>query len=184
MNHGIYKYLGITLMVALIFQSSLAFAARYELTRNSIQDPKALDAAEISLYQVKLGDPEAKAVELLIEEKIAGIRAEQEGTFILLWDKSKPNPVAMAGVRIVDGKVDLIFMNDRFSHKVRGIFRTVLTAKTAKEIRDLLGNEDFKNETLMGAKLLYEEKGFLVNFLDSSVNVEFCLGCSDLYNTF
>ena len=164
MNHGIYKYVGITLLVGLIFQSSLALAARYELTRNSIQDPKAVDAAEISLYQVKLGDPEAKAVELLIEEKIAGIRAEQEGTFILLWDKSKPTG-AMAGVRIVDGRVDLIFMNDRFSHKVRGIFRTVLTAKTAKEIRDLLGNEDFKNETLMGAKLLYEEKGFSSTFL-------------------
>ncbi|MCA9470520.1 MAG: hypothetical protein MRJ96_06215 [Nitrospirales bacterium] len=183
MNHGICRYVRITLIIALVLQSSLAVAARYELTRNSIQDPKVLDAADISLYQVKLGDPEAKAVELLIEEKIAGIRAEQEGTFILLWDKSKPTG-AMAGVRIVDGKVDLIFMNDRFSHKVRGIFRTVLTAKTAKEIRDLLGNEDFQNETLMGAKLLYEEKGFLVNFLDSSVNVEFCLGCSDLYSTF
>ncbi len=183
MNYGIHKYLRIIVITTLILQSSTAFSARYELTRNSIQDPEVLDAADVSLFQVKLGDPEAKAVELLIEEKIAGIRAEQEGTFILLWDKSKPTG-AMAGVRIADGKVDLIFMNDRFSHKVRGIFRTVLTAKTAKEIRELLGNEDFKNETLMGAKLLYEEKGFLVNFLDSSVNVEFCLGCSDLYNTF
>ena len=183
MNHGTYKFLTSVVVACLILQASFAFAARYELTRNSIQDPKVIDAADISLYQVKLGDPEAKAVELLIEEKIAGIRAEQEGTFILLWDKSKPTG-AMAGVRIVDGKVDLIFMNDRFSPKVRGIFRTVLTSKTAKEIRELLGNEDFKNETLMGAKLLYEEKGFLVNFLDSSVNVEFCLGCSDLYNSF
>ncbi len=183
MNHGICKYVVSVMMACLMLQASLVFSARYELTRNSIQDPKVIDATEISLYQVKLGDPEAKAVETLIEEKIAGVRAEQEGTFILLWDKSKPTG-AMAGVRIVDGKVDLIFMNDRFSHKVRGIFRTVLAAKTAKEIRDLLGNEDFKNETLMGAKLLYEEKGFLVNFLDSSVNVEFCLGCSDLYNSF
>ena len=183
MNHGFYKYCAGMAVVCLIFQATLAFSARYELTRNSIQDPKVIDAAEISLYQVKLGDPEAKAVEMLIEEKIAGVRAEQEGTFILLWDKSKPTG-AMAGVRIADGKVDLIFINDRFSHKVRGIFRTVLTATTAKQIRDLLGNEDFKNETLMGAKLLYEEKGFLVNFLDSSVNVEFCLGCSDLYNSF
>ncbi len=183
MNHGMYKFFAGVVVACLLFQASLAFGSRYELTRNSIKDPKMIDAAEISLYQVKLGDSEAKAVETLIEEKIAGIRAEQEGTFILLWDKSKPTG-AMAGVRIVDGRVDLIFMNDRFSHKVRGIFRTVLTASTAKEIRDLLGKEDFKNETLMGAKLLYEEKGFLVNFLDSSVNVEFCLGCSDLYNTF
>ena len=49
--------------------------------------------------------------------------------------------------------------------------------KTAQEIRELLGKEDFPNETLMGAKLLYEEKGFIVNFLDRSVNIEFCLGC-------
>jgi len=183
MNHGTFKFFVNVLITGLILQASFALGARYELTRNSVQDPESIDAVEVSLYQVKLGDPEATAVELLLEEKIAGIRAEQEGTFILLWDKSKPTG-AMAGVRIVDGKVDLIFMNDRFSHKVRGIFRTVLTSKTAQEIRELLGNEDFKNETLMGAKLLYEEKGFLVNFLDSSVNVEFCLGCSDLYNSF
>ncbi len=184
MNHTIFPLLtSLILLVCLSFQASSIFAARYELTRNSIQDPKMVDAADVSLYQVKLGDPEGKAVELLIEEKIAGIRAEQEGTFILLWDKSKPTG-AMAGVRIIDGKVDLIFVNNRFSHKVRGIFRRVLTSTTTKEIRDLLGKEDFPNETLMGAKLLYEEKGFLVNFLDSSVNVEFCLGCSDLYNSF
>ena len=118
-----------------------------------------------------------------IEESISGVRAEQEGTFILLWDKQKPTG-AMAGVRIMDGKVDLIFVNNRFAHKVRGIFRRVLNSKTAKEIRDLLGKEDFPNETLMGAKLLYEEKGFIVNFLDRSVNIEFCLGCSDIYNPF
>ena len=171
------------LMISTTIPLNLALAKKYELTRNSVEDPSAINAEEISLYRVKLGDPEAKAVELLVEEKISGIRAEQEGTFILLWDKRKPTG-AMAGVRIMDGKVDLIFVNNRFAHKVRGIFRRVLNAKTAKEIRELIGNEDFPNETLMGAKLLYEEKGFIVNFLDRSVNVEFCLGCQDLYNPF
>ena len=160
-----------------------AFAKKYELTRNSVEEPGNLNAEEISLYRVKLGDPEAKAVEMLVEERISGVRAEQEGTFILLWDKRKPTG-AMAGVRIMDGKVDLIFVNNRFAHKVRGIFRRVLNSKTAQEIRELLGKEDFPNETLMGAKLLYEEKGFIVNFLDRSVNIEFCLGCPDLYNPF
>ena len=173
--------LPIILGAALLF--GLASAKKYELTRNSVEDPKGVNAEEISLYRVKLGDPEAKAIEMLVEEKISGIRAEQEGTFILLWDKSKPTG-AMAGVRIMDGKVDLIFINNRFAHKVRGIFRRVLNAKSAKEIRELIGKEDFPNETLMGAKLLYEEKGFIVNFLDRSVNVEFCLGCPDLFNPF
>jgi len=90
----------------------------------------------------------------------------------------------MAGVRITDGKVDLIFINNRFAHKVRGIFRHVLGASTLKQVRDLLGPEDFPNETLMGAKLLYEQKGFLVNYLDKQVNVEFCLGCQDLFSGF
>ena len=171
------------MILGVIIPLNQALAKKYELTRNSVEDPSAIHAEEISLYRVKLGDPEAKAVEMLVEERISGVRAEQEGTFILLWDKQKPTG-AMAGVRIMDGKVDLIFVNNRFAHKVRGIFRRVLNSKTAKEIRELLGKEDFPNETLMGAKLLYEEKGFIVNFLDRSVNIEFCLGCSDLYNPF
>lgn len=170
-------------LIGVLLPLNLALAKKYELTRNSIEDPTDISAGEISLYRVKLGDPEAKAVEMLVEERISGVRAEQEGTFILLWDKQKPTG-AMAGVRIMDGKVDLIFVNNRFAHKVRGIFRRVLNSKTAQEIRELLGKEDFPNETLMGAKLLYEEKGFIVNFLDRSVNIEFCLGCSDLYNPF
>lgn len=166
-----------------LFLSTSTWGAKYELTRNSVENPEEVNAAEVSLFRVKLGDPEATAVESLVEEKISGVRAEQEGTFILLWDKENPTG-AMAGVRITDGKVDLIFINNRFAHKVRGVFRHILSAKSLKEIRDLLGPEDFPNETLMGAKLLYEKKGFLVNFLDRQVNVEFCLGCPDLFSQF
>lgn len=171
------------MIIGLLFFSPPTWAAPYELTRNSIEDAKDVNASEISLFRVKLGDPEATAVEALVEARISGVRAEQEGTFILLWDKENPTG-AMAGVRITDGKVDLIFINNRFAHKVRGIFRHILGAKTTKEIRDLLGPEDFPNETLMGAKLLYEKQGFLVNFLDRQVNVEFCLGCQDLFSGF
>ncbi len=160
-----------------------SWGKKYELTRNSVEDPKDVDAADISLFRVKLGDSETKAVESLVEQRISGVRAEQEGTFILLWDKENPTG-AMAGVRITDGRVDLIFINNRFAHKVRGVFRHILGASSLKEIRDLLGPEDFPNETLMGAKLLYEQKGFLVNYLDRQVNVEFCLGCPDLYSGF
>ncbi len=160
-----------------------SWAAKYELTRNSVESVKDVDAKEIALFRVKLGGSEIQAVESLVEQRLPGVRAEQEGTFILLWDKENPTG-AMAGVRITDGKVDLIFINNRFTKKVRGVFRHVLGAITLKEIRDLLGPEDFPNETLMGAKLLYEEKGFLVNYLDKQINVEFCLGCQDLFSGF
>ncbi|MFA9560850.1 MAG: hypothetical protein ACERKU_00785 [Nitrospirota bacterium] len=159
------------------------WGAKYELTRNSVESAKDVDAKDISLFRVKLGDSEIQAVESLVEQRLPGVRAEQEGTFILLWDKENPTG-AMAGVRITDGQVDLIFINNRFAHKVRGIFRHVLGASTLKEVRDLLGPEDFPNETLMGAKLLYEQKGFLVNYLDKQINVEFCLGCQDLFSGF
>jgi len=45
--------------------------------------------------------------------------------------------------------VDLIFINNRFSHKVRGIFRHILRASTLKEIRDLLSEMDLQ----LGMKL-------------------------------
>ncbi|MCA9457090.1 MAG: hypothetical protein KC587_10525, partial [Nitrospira sp.] len=125
------------ILTSLLSISPPGWAAKYELTRNSIEEAKEINAAEISLYRVKLGDPEATAVEALVEARISGVRAEQEGTFILLWDKENPTG-AMAGVRITDGKVDLIFINNRFAHKVRGIFRHILGAKSTKEIRDLL----------------------------------------------
>ena len=177
--------IGSCLMLAsqLLLFLPATWAAKYELTRNSVESVQDVEAKDIALFRVKLGDSEIKAVESLVEQRLSGVRAEQEGTFILLWDKENPTG-AMAGVRITDGKVDLIFINNRFTKKVRGIFRHVLGAMSLKEIRDLLGPEDFPNETLMGAKLLYEEKGFLVNYLDKQINVEFCLGCQDLFSGF
>ena len=109
---------------------------------------------------------------MLINEKISGVRAEQEGVFILLWDQSNPTGT-MAGVRIMDGRVNLIFINNRFTHKTRGIFRRVLTAQSAKEIRELLGPEDVGDENVMGARLHYQNQGFLVNYLGRDINVEF-----------
>ena len=145
---------------------------KYELTRNNVKEPQQIDARKVSLYGIRLGDSEIDAVEALVNEKISGIKVEQEGTFILLWDQN--NPVApMAGVRIMDGKVDLIFINNRFAYKTRGIFRRVLTSPSAKAIRELLGQEDYGDENVMGAMLKYEEQGFLVNFLGRDVNVEF-----------
>ncbi|MEE8234964.1 MAG: hypothetical protein V3R11_02020 [Nitrospirales bacterium] len=149
-----------------------AIAKKYELTRNNVQKPQDIDSTQVSLYGVKLGDSEIDAVENLVNSKIAGVRVEQEGVYILLWDQS--NPVGtMAGVGIMDGKVNLIFINNRFAYKTRGIFRRVLTSQSTKEIRDLLGPETYGDENVLGAMLKYEEQGFLVNYLGRDINVEF-----------
>jgi hypothetical protein len=149
-----------------------AEARKYELTRNNLQKPAEIDSTTVSLYGVRLGDSEIDAVEILINEKISGVRTEQEGVYVLLWDQSNPTG-PMAGVGIRDGRVDYIFINNRFMHKTRGIFRRVLTAESAKEIRELLGPEDYGDENVMGAKMCYQNQGFLVNYLGRDINVEF-----------
>ena len=171
MPRQILRILSVVILVFLLFGGG-AFGKRYELTRNNVTNPQDINSQEVSLYGVKLGDSEIDAVETLVNEKISGVRVEQEGVFILLWDQLNPQG-AMAGVRIIDGKVNLIFINNRFAYKTRGIFRRVLTSESSKEIRELLGPEDFGDENVMGAMLHYEEQGFLVNYLGRDINVEF-----------
>ncbi len=144
----------------------------YELSKNDVMDPKTLKSAEISLFGVKLGDPEAKALDSLVNEKIPGVKVELEASFIFLLDQRKPTG-PMAGVRIQDGKVDLIFINNRFSYKTRGIFRNVLNSESPDDVRKLLGQEDFGDENVMGAILAYAKQGFVINYLGKDVNVEF-----------
>ena len=43
---------------------SPSYGEPYELSKNDVMDPKALKSAEISLFGVKLGDSEAKALDL------------------------------------------------------------------------------------------------------------------------
>lgn len=154
--------------------ASLAFAEPYELSKNDVMDPKAFKSTDISLFGVKLGDPEAKAFDVLVNEKIPGVKAEQEGTFILLLDQRKPTG-PMAGVRLIDGKVDLIFINNRFAYKARGIIRNVLNSESPEDVRKLLGKEDTGDENVMGALLSYDKQGLQVNYLGKDVNVEFSM---------
>jgi D-amino peptidase len=149
-------------------------AEPYELTKNDVMDPKVIKSSDISLFGVKLGDPENKAMDLLVNEKIAGVKTEQEANFILLLDQRKPTG-PMAGVRLMDGRVDLIFINNRFAYKARGIFRNVLNGESPDEIRKILGKEDSGDENVMGAAMNYEKQGFLVNYLGKDVNIEFSL---------
>ena len=106
------------------------------------------------------------------QKEISGIKAEQEATFIFLIDQRKPTG-PMAGVRIQDGKVDLIFINNRFAYKTRGIFRSVLNSESPEDIRKLLGKEEYGDENVMGAVMAYDTQGFLVNYLGKDINIEF-----------
>jgi hypothetical protein len=151
---------------------SPGYGEPYELSKNDVMDPKALKSAEISLFGVKLGDPESKALDTLVNEKILGVKVEQEASFIFLLDQRKPTG-PMAGVRIQDGKIDLIFINNRFSYKTRGIFRNVLNSESPDDVRKILGQEDYGDENVMGAILAYDKQGFVINYLGKDVNVEF-----------
>src|SRR5574341_1182217 len=97
-----------------------SYGEPYELSKNDVMDPKTVKSADVALFGVKLGDPEAKALDVLINEKIPGIKVEQEALFIFLLDQRKPTG-PMAGVRIQDGKVDLIFINNRFRSEERRV---------------------------------------------------------------
>jgi len=162
----------IILLASVLLALGSAHAEPYELSMNDVMEPKAISSTEISLFGVKLGDSESKAVETLVTEKISGVKVEQEATFIFLLDQRKPTG-PMAGVRIQDGRVDLLFINNRFTYKTRGIFRNVLNSESPEEIRKLLGQEEYGDENVMGAVMAYDKQGFQVNYLGKDINIEF-----------
>ena len=171
-NSVVWTLALLVLVVTLIGFVPLVHAEPYELSQNDVMEPKAISSESVSLFGIKLGDSEAKAIEALVNEKISGIKAEQEATFIFLLDQRKPTG-PMAGVRIQDGKVDLIFINNRFAHKTRGIFRNVLNSESPEDIRKLLGKEEYGDENVMGAVMAYDKQGFQVNYLGKDINIEF-----------
>ena len=129
--------------------AAMVTAEPYELSKNDLTDPKGIASQDVS-----------------------GIKAEQEATFIFLLDQRKPTG-PMAGVRVQDGKVDLIFINNRFAFKTRGVFRNVLNSESPDDVRKILGKEDYGDENVMGAILAYDKQGFQVNYLGKDVNIEF-----------
>ena len=165
-------WMAIILLAIILAPVDSAHAEPYELSKSDVMEPKVISSAEISLFGVKLGDSESRAVETLVNEKISGVKAEQEATFIFLLDQRKPTG-PMAGVRIQDGKVDLLFINNRFAYKTRGIFRNVLNSESPEDIRKLLGQEEYGDENVMGAVMAYDKQGFQVNYLGKDVNIEF-----------
>lgn len=162
----------IILLASVLVVLGSAHAEPYELSKNDVMEPKAISSTEISLFGVKLGDSESKVIETLVTEKISGVKVEQEAAFIFLLDQRKPTG-PMAGVRIQDGRVDLLFINNRFTYKTRGIFRNVLNSESPEEIRKVLGQEEYGDENVMGAVMAYDKQGFQVNYLGKDINIEF-----------
>ena len=117
------KVAGLIALVAFLATTVQLRAEPYELSKNDLMDPKTINSPDVSLFGVKLGDAESKAIDILLNEKIPGIKTEQEAAFIFLLDQRKPTG-PMAGVRIQDGKVDLIFINNRFAYKTQACFET------------------------------------------------------------
>lgn len=159
-------------LMNLLAAMSFVSAEPYELSESDVTEPKGISSATVSLYGVRLGDPETKAIETLVKKTLTGIKTEQEAAFVFLLDQRKPTG-PMAGVRIQDGKVDLIFINNRFTHRIKGIFRNVLNSESPEDIRKLLGQEEYGDENVMGAVLAYDKQGFQVNYLGKDINIEF-----------
>ena len=173
--HNTPHHLALIVFIGLLSIFTFALAEPYELSEHDVTEPKTISSSTVSLFGVKLGDPEGKAVEAfetLVNRKTLGIKVEQEATFIFLLDQRKPTG-PMAGVRIQDGKVDLLFINNRFAHRTRGIFRNVLNSESPDDIRKLLGKEEYGDENVMGAIMAYDTQGFQVNYLGKDINIEF-----------
>lgn len=80
-EYGSPVLVGIFVAILASTTSSL-HAEPYELSKNDVMESKEISSATVSLFGVKLGDTEAKALDVLVNEKIAGIKAEQEAAFI------------------------------------------------------------------------------------------------------
>jgi hypothetical protein len=91
--HRTRHYFVLAVFISFLSISAFARAEPYELSEHDITEPKAISSSTVSLFGVKLGDPEGKAVETLetlVNRKALGIKVEQEATFIFLLDQRKP----------------------------------------------------------------------------------------------
>src|SRR5207244_8814671 len=135
--------------------SSAANAEQYELTESEVMDVAKFNTADVALFGIKIGDTEAKVKENLIKIKIPGVRVEVQDVFVMLYDKRSPSN-AMAGVRLMDGKVDYIFINHRFAHLAAGVFRLIVRGDGFEEARRLLGKEEISEDQTTFTKLNYK----------------------------
>src|SRR5881392_2614777 len=87
-----------------LVMASAVNAEQYELTESEVMDIGHFNTSDVSLFGIKIGDSESKVKDNLIKIKIPGVKVEVQDIFVMLYDKRSPSN-AMAGVRLLDGKV-------------------------------------------------------------------------------
>ena len=163
----------VLLSLAVVYVVATGVAAEsYELTENDVSDISKVNTPDVSLFGIKLGDPEDKVKEKLIKIKIPGVKVEIQDVFVMLYDKRTLSN-AMAGVRLTDGKVDYIFINQRFAHLAAGVFRLVLRGDSVDDARRLLGKEDSADDQTTFTRLNYKGGTLIVVFSGRDITVEF-----------
>lgn len=169
-----YKgFVGVAGMVGLVFFGvPAANAVPYELTETEIQELAQINAPEVSLFGVKLGDSEEAVKTNLIKGKLPGIKVEVQDVFVMLYDKKNPS-FPMAGLRLIDGKVDYIFINQRFAHLAAGVFRQILRGEGIEDARKLLGKEEFAEDQTTFTRLNYKAGTMVILFSGRDITVEF-----------
>ncbi len=161
---------------SLVFlMSSAANAEQYELTESEVMDIAHFNTPDVSLFGIKIGDSEAKVKDNLIKIKIPGVKVEVQDVFVMLYDKRSPSN-AMAGIRLMDGKVDYIFITQRFAHLAAGVFRLVLRGEGIEETRKLLGKEEFNEDSTTFTRLNYKGGTLVILFSGRDITVEFNAG--------
>jgi D-amino peptidase len=161
---------------SLVFlMSAAANAEQYELTESEVMDIAHFNTADVSLFGIKIGDSEAKVKDNLIKIKIPGVKVEVQDVYVMLYDKRNPSN-AMAGVRLMDGKVDYIFITQRFAHLAAGVFRLVLRGEGIEETRKLLGKEEFNEDSTTFTRLNYKGGTMVILFSGRDITVEFNAG--------
>ena len=163
----------VLLSLAVVYVAAAGVAAEsYELTENDVSDISKVNTPDVSLFGIKLGDPEDKVKEKLIKIKIPGVKVEIQDVFVMLYDKRTLSN-AMAGVRLTDGKVYYIFINQRFAHLAAGVFRLVLRGDSVDDARKLLGKEDSADDQTTFTRLNYKGGTLIVVFSGRDITVEF-----------
>jgi D-amino peptidase len=158
---------------SLVFlMASAANAEQYELTETEVMDITHFNTTDVSLFGIKIGDSEAKVKDNLIKIKIPGVKVEVQDVFVMLYDKRNPSNF-MAGVRLMDGKVDYLFITQRFAHLAAGVFRLVLRGEGIEETRKLLGKEEFTEDSTTFTRLNYKGGTMVIVFSGRDITVEF-----------
>ena len=154
---------------------AVAHAEQYELTESEVMDVAKFNTGDVALFGIKIGDSEAKVKDNLIKIKIPGVKVEVQDVFVMLYDKRSPSN-AMAGLRLMDGKVDYIFITQRFAHLAAGVFRLVLRGDGIEETRKLLGKEEFTEDSTTFTRLNYKGGTMVILFSGRDITVEFNAG--------